>query len=139
MAYNQQQQGATSEPLKQLDAVHTVSQHTLGIVVDIFDEGGRNLAEETVRQTEDPEFRKLLSMAHELRKRYIVAAGRFNGKGISGVVCNDSEHLVVAFDVINARMDEIGSCTTVWLIKPDACVALLEKSTRLQATKSAQS
>ena len=85
---------------------------TLGIVVDLHDEGGRNLAQVTVRQTGDPELRNLIRMADALGKRYLIAAGRFNGKGIFAALCDDEQALIVAFQVVNARMDEIGSCTT---------------------------
>ena len=55
---------------------------SLGIAVDLTSEAGRKLAEEIVRQTGDEELRNLISIANALNKRYIVAAGCFNGKGI---------------------------------------------------------
>jgi len=100
---------------------------TLGIVVDLHDEEGRNLAQETIRQTKDSEFTNLISMAQALGNRYVVAAGKFNGKGIFGTFCNDDKYLVAAFQMANERMDEIGSHTTAWTIKPDTCAILLEK------------
>jgi hypothetical protein len=51
--------------------------NTLGIVVDMHNEEGRNLAQATMRQTGDPELRNLISMAQTLGKRYLVAAGKF--------------------------------------------------------------
>ncbi|NBQ68736.1 MAG: hypothetical protein EBU46_07860 [Nitrosomonadaceae bacterium] len=108
---------------------------TLGIVVDLSNMEGRNLAEETLRQTNDPELNKLITMADELGKKYIIAAGQFNGKGISSVICDDDSMLIAAFRTVNERMREIGSQTTVWLIKPDACVTLLEKAIAQRAKK----
>lgn len=107
---------------------------TLGIVVDLNDEEGRNLAQETVRNTGDLELRNLVSMAQTLGNRYLVVAGRFNGTGIIGAVCDDNEHLIVAFQEINKRLKELGSYTTAWMIKADACAALLEKAS-LQSTQ----
>ena len=103
---------------------------TFGIVVDLHDEGGRILAQETVLQTGDSELRNLVSMAQALRKKYLVAAGRFDGIGIFGAVCDDDENLIVIFQAANARLKETGSYTTAWMIKPDACAALLEKASQ---------
>jgi hypothetical protein len=103
--------------------------NTLGIVVDMHNEEGRNLAQATMRQTGDPELRNLISMAQTLGKRYLVAAGKFDGKGLSATLCDDDQTLIASFQMVNARMDEIGSRTTAWMIKPDACGALLAKST----------
>ena len=104
---------------------------TFGIVVDLHDEGGRILALETVLQTGDSELRNLVSMAQALRKKYLVAAGRFDGiGGIFGAVCDDDENLIVIFQAANARLKETGSYTTAWMIKPDACAALLEKASQ---------
>ena len=103
---------------------------TFGIVVDLHDEGGRILAQETVLQTGDSELRNLVSMAQALGKKYLVAAGRFDGIGIFGVVCDDNEGLIAAFQMANARLKETGSYTTAWMIKPDACAALLEKASQ---------
>ena len=100
---------------------------TLGIVVDLHDEGGRNLAYETVRSTGDIELRNLVSMVQTFGNRYLVVAGRFDGTGIIGAVCDDNENLISAFRMTNARMNEIGSRTTGWMIKPDACANLLGK------------
>ncbi len=108
---------------------------TLGIVADLHDEEGRNLAEETMRQTGDSEFTNLINMAQTLGKRYVVAAGKFNGRGIFGIFCDSDKHLVAAFQMANARMDEIGSRTTGWMIKPDTCVAILEKASLQSAQK----
>jgi hypothetical protein len=108
---------------------------TLGIVVDLHDEGGRNLAQVTVRQTGDPELRNLISMADALGKRYLIAAGRFNGKGIFAALCDDEQTLIASFQVANARMDEIGSSTTAWLIKPNSYGALLTKDAEQCAKK----
>ena len=107
---------------------------TLGIVVDLHNEEGRNLAQETIRRIGDLELRNLVSMAQTLGKRYLVAAGRFNGTGIIGAVCDDNESLIVAFKTANARMDKIGSHTTAWMIKPDECADLLTK-VPLQSTQ----
>ena len=98
---------------------------SMGIVVDLLDAEGRSLAQESVRQTGDSELRNLLHMAQKLGKRYLVAAGRFNNKGISATLCDDEQTLIAAFQVVNARMDEIGSRVTAWLIKPDSCGAVL--------------
>jgi len=103
---------------------------TFGIVVDLHDEGGRILAQETVLQTGDSELRNLVSMAQALGKKYLVAAGRFDGIGIFGAVCDDDENLIVIFQAANARLKETGSYTTAWMIKPDACAALLEKASQ---------
>jgi len=107
---------------------------TLGIVVDLHDAEGRNLAQETIRRTGDLEFKNLVSMAHGLEKKYIIAAGKFNGRGIFGIFCDDDDHLIAAFEMVNARMEEIGSRTTGWVIKPDACADLLGKAS-LQSTQ----
>ncbi|MEP6605767.1 MAG: hypothetical protein ABJA60_06575, partial [Nitrosospira sp.] len=72
----------------------------------------------------DSELRNLMSLARTLGKRYLIAAG-FNGKGISAIVCDDDQALITAFEMVNVRMDEIGSHGTAWLIKPDACGELL--------------
>jgi len=103
---------------------------TFGIVVDLHDEGGRILALETVLQTGNSELRNLVSMAQALGKKYLVAAGRFDGTGIFGVVCDDDENLIVIFQAANARLKETGSYTTAWMSKPDACAALLEKASQ---------
>ena len=103
---------------------------TFGIVVDLHDEGGRILALETVLQTGNSELRNLVSMAQALGKKYLVAAGRFDGIGIFGAVCDDDENLIVTFQAANVRLKEIGSPTTGWMIKPDACAALLEKASQ---------
>ena len=121
-------------PLNQTVSLDSCEMSTLGIVVDLHDEEGRNLAQETIRQTKDSEFTNLISMAQVLGNRYVVAAGKFNGKGIFGTFCNDDKYLVAAFQMANARMDEIGSRTTGWMIKPDACADLLGKAS-LQSTQ----
>lgn len=99
---------------------------TMGVVVDLHNEEGRSLAETTARQTRDPEFRNFLLLAQGLGKRYLVAAGQFNGKGIFATFCDDDTNLVLAFQMANSRMDEIGSGTTGWLVKPDTCAALIQ-------------
>jgi hypothetical protein len=101
---------------------------TLGIVADLSDEVGREFAERSVRQTNNIELRNLITMADGLNKRYIVAAGRFNGKGNFASFCGDKQTLIAAFQMANARMDEVGSCTTTWFFAPDACRALLENA-----------
>lgn len=100
----------------------------MGIVVDLHNEEGRTLAETTAKQTCDSEFRNFLLLAQGLGKRYLVAAGRFNSKGIFATFCDDDANLVLAFQMANSRMNEIGSRTTGWLIKPRECAAFLERS-----------
>lgn len=101
---------------------------TLGIIADLTNKEGRKLVDETLRQTNDPELRKLIDMVDALNIRYIVAAGSFNGQGISSVLCDDESKLIIAFHTVNSRMNEIGSRKTAWLIKPNTCKTLLEKS-----------
>lgn len=101
---------------------------TFGIVVDLSDESGRKLAEETVRRSNDSELRNLITIADGLNKRYIVAAGSFSGKGISASLCDDEQSLIAAFQMVNTRMDEIGSQTTMWMFAPDACAVMLERA-----------
>lgn len=114
---------------KELGAAQAIPQFdTFGIVADLVSEAGRRLAEETVRQTNDSELRNLIRMADALNKRYIVAAGSFNGKGISATLCEDEQTLIAAFQMVNIRMNEIGSCTTAWKVAPDACAVILEKA-----------
>lgn len=114
---------------KKLASAQAIPQFdTFGIVADLASVAGRKLAEETVRQTNDSELRNLIRMTDALNKRYIVAAGSFNGKGISASLCNDEQTLIAAFQMVNIRMDEIGSCTTAWMFAPDACRVLLEKA-----------
>lgn len=101
---------------------------TIGIVVDLHTVKGQKLAEVTARQTGDPEFANLLRMAQANKSRYLIAAGRFNGKGIFGVLCGDAQYLLDSYQLANARMNEVGSCTTAWMIEADALIkALLEK------------
>ena len=101
---------------------------TLGIVVDLRNPEGLALAQVITQQTGDPELRNLIVMARTLGTAYVVAAGRFNGKGIFGTVCDNEQHVVVAIQTANARMKEIGSRTTAWMAKPDACAVLLERA-----------
>jgi hypothetical protein len=113
---------------------HSHDADTLGIVADLRSVEGRMLVQEILKQTNDPEFRNLISMAETLNKRYIIAAGSFNGKGISSFLCDDEPTLVIAFQDINIRMDEIESNTTAWLISPNNCAILL-KEALAQSTK----
>ena len=99
--------------------------NTMGVVCDLHDREGRKFAQETLRQTGDTEFRNVLSMAKALEKRYVVAAGKFNGTGMFATLCDDSENLIVSFAMANAWINEFGPSTTGWLIKPDACATLL--------------
>lgn len=101
---------------------------TFGIVADLSDEVGRELAERTVQQTNSSELRNIITMVDGFSKRYIVAAGRFNGKEIIGSLCNDEETVSATFQMVNSRMDEVGSNTTKWICVPDACSAMLEKA-----------
>ena len=121
--------------LNQTVSLGSCEMGTLGIVVDLHDKEGRNLAQETMRQTGDSEFKNLISMAHSLGKRYVVAAGKFNGRGIFGTFCDDDKYLIAAFQMANARMDEIGSRTTGRMIKPDTCTDLLGKASLQSARK----
>ena len=115
-------------PPNQTEFFRSHDADTLGIIADLTNVEGRNLAEETVSQTGDLEFRGLIEVAQELGKKYIVAAGKFNSKGISAMLCDDDQMLTFAFKTVNERMREIGSHTTAWIIKPDACAVLLEKA-----------
>ena len=108
-------------------SLRSYEMDTLGIVADLHDEGGRDLAQETIRQTGDLELRNLVSMAQALEKRYLIAAGRFNDTGIIGAVCDDNEGLIAAYQMANARLKKTGSLTTAWMIKPEEYAALLEK------------
>ncbi len=108
---------------------------TYGIVADLSSIEGRDLVEETVCLTGDTQLQNLIEIAQAVDKKYLIVAGRFDGKGISSVICDDDSTLITAFRTINERMREIGSCTTAWLIKPDACVTLLEKAIAQRATK----
>lgn len=98
---------------------------TMGVVVDISHIDGLSLAQETAKQTKDKEFSNLLAMAQIMKKRYLIAAGRFNGKGIYGTLCDDEEHLKLSFTIANERMNEDGSVSTTWLIKPHSCAEVL--------------
>lgn len=98
---------------------------TFGIIVDLHKEEGRHLAWETAHQTGDAEFRNLLNLGQALGKRYLVAAGRFEGKGISAAFCDDDQTLIAAFQMVNKRINEMGSHVTAWLIKPDSCGAVV--------------
>jgi len=120
--------------LNQTTPIGSCEMDSLGIVVNLHDEEGCNLAQETIRQTKDLEFTNLISMAHGLGKKYVVAAGKFNGRGIFGTVCDDDKYLIAAFQIANARLKKTGSLTTAWTIKPDECAALLEKVS-LQSTQ----
>jgi hypothetical protein len=100
---------------------------TLGIVVDLHDKEGLNLAQETACQMGDPQLSNLITLARALGKRYLITAGRFNGKGITAIVCDDDQSLITAFEMVNGRMDEIGSHGTAWMIKPDACGGLMAR------------
>ncbi|SFM59127.1 hypothetical protein [Nitrosomonas communis] len=113
---------------------HSHDADTLGIVADLRSVKGRMLVQEILKQTNDPEFRNLISMADTLNKRYIIAAGSFNGRGILSVLCDDEQTLIAACQNINIRMDEIGSSTTAWLISPNNCAILL-KEALAQSTK----
>lgn len=98
---------------------------TLGILADLKHPEGLELAQASVRETGDKELRNLVIMAQALGARYVVAAGRFNGKGIFGAMCANEQDVVVSYQMANDRMDEIGSRTTAWLAKPDSLAALL--------------
>lgn len=103
---------------------------TMGIVADLRSEEGRTLAETTARQTGDSEFSNYLLLAQGLGQRYLVAAGQFNGKGLFATFCDDDANLVLAFQVANSRMREIGSGSTDWLVRPEACAALVQGALR---------
>jgi hypothetical protein len=121
---------------KAMKALNTSSQFdTLGIVADLTHSEGLNLAQTTVRETGDSELRNLLTMAQALGMRYVIAAGRFNGKGIFGAMCSNEQDVAASFQMANDRMDEIGSRTTAWLAKPDALAALLEKASGKQVER----
>ena len=104
--------------------------NTFGIVVDLHNEEGRTLADTTAKQTGDPELRNYLLLAQGLGQRYLVAAGKFNGKGIFATFCDDDANLVLAFQMANSRMGEIGSESTDWLVRPKACAALIQAALR---------
>lgn len=97
----------------------------MGVVADLSTADGLRFAKETAKITNDKEFSNLLNMALIMKKRYLVAAGRFNGKGISSIICDDEEQLKLAFHIINERMNEVGSVTTSWHIKPNSCAEML--------------
>lgn len=101
---------------------------TFEIVADLSDEVGRKLAEEIVRRTNDSELCNPITIADGLNKRYLVAAGSFSGKGISTSLCDNEQRLIAAFLMVNTRMDETGSQTTMWMFAPDACAVMLEKA-----------
>lgn len=107
---------------------NSLDMDTFGIVADLSDEVGRELAERTIQQTNSSELRNLITMADGFSKRYIVAAGRFNDKGIVGSLCDDEETVIATFQMVNSRMAEVGSNITMWICVPDACKALLEKT-----------
>ncbi|MFZ1546807.1 MAG: hypothetical protein WAT12_06860 [Candidatus Nitrotoga sp.] len=108
---------------------------TLGIVADLHDKEGFNLAQVFLRETKDPDFSALLDIAKAKGMRYVVAAGKFDGTGIVGTLCYDTEALIVSIEKVNTRMDAIGSRTTGWRVKPDACAAIFKKATQQPASK----
>lgn len=110
---------------------------TLGIVADLKSPEGLELAQATVRETGDRKLRNLLAVAQALGMRYVVAAGRFNGKGIFGAMGAGENDVVVQFQMANVHMEEIGSRTTAWMAKPHALAALLEKASGKQAGRRA--
>lgn len=98
---------------------------TLGIVVDLHDKEGRRLFDEVARLTGDQELRNLLVVASALGMRYLVAAGRFNGKGVFSAMCAEESVAILSWGSANERMNEIGSRTTAWMAKPDSLAKLL--------------
>jgi hypothetical protein len=103
------------------------SADTLGILADLEHPEGLELAQATVRETGDKDLRNLVIMAQALGTRYVVAAGRFNGKGIFGAMCANELDVAASYQMANDRMDEIGSRTTAWLAKPDSLAAALKQ------------
>jgi hypothetical protein len=77
----------------------------------------------------------LLDIANAIGMRYVVAAGRFNGTGIVGTLCDDTENLNVTIAMVNTRMDEIGSRTTRWVVMPGVCADMLKKKAQQPASK----
>ena len=133
MAHNQQHQpgrGGKNKPKQnsQFD--------TLGIIADLHDKEGLNLAQAFLRETKDSMFSALLDIANAKRMRYVVAAGKYNGTGIVGMLCGDTENLIVTIAVVNTRMDELGSRTTGWVVMPGVCADMLKKATQQQASKA---
>nr|SPS06673.1 protein of unknown function [Candidatus Nitrotoga fabula] len=133
MAHNQKHkpgQGGKNKPEQDLQF------DTLGIVADLRDKEGRNLAQAFLRETKDPEFSALLDIANAKGMRYVVAAGRFNGTGIVGSLCDDTETLNAAIAMANTRMNEIGSRTIGWVVMPGVCADMLKKATQRPASKA---
>ena len=143
MAPRRQRQPGRAGAIKQVaaaDAGHTTTDQrnsganwrsvagnadTLGIVVDLHDKDGRRLFDDVVRLTGDEELRNLLVIASTMGMRYVVAAGRFNGKGIFSAMCADESVTILSWGSANERMNEIGSRTTAWMAKPDSLAKLL--------------
>lgn len=98
---------------------------TLGIVADIQHPEGLALAQATVRETGDPELRNLLTMAQAIGMRYVIAAGRFNGKGIFGAMCANKQDIAASIQMANERMNDVGSRATAWMAKPDSLALLI--------------
>ncbi|MBN8474508.1 hypothetical protein [Sulfuritalea sp.] len=111
------------------------STDTLGLVADLHDKEGLRLVEEAVRLTGDQELRGVLELAVGLGMRYLVAAGRFDGKGIFSALCAEDSVAILSWGAANERMNEGGSRKTEWLVMPAPLMALLNKAAAQQATK----
>jgi hypothetical protein len=100
---------------------------TLGVVVDLNSDEGRNLAAETLRLTDDSDFRHLLSIARINESRYVIAAGGFNNRGLFGALCKTTDLMEMSFMAANARMDEAGVKATAWMFQPHSLADWLKE------------
>lgn len=101
---------------------------TLGIVADLNVPENLHLLKQFATKTGDKQLCNFIAIAEVLRNRFVIAAGRFDGKGLFAALCDDENQLATAFRVANARMNEIGSRTTAWTFLPESCRNLVANS-----------
>jgi hypothetical protein len=114
--------GNTVKQIRQANATRSTSNKqtpdTMGVIADLHTAEGRTLVDGVIKETGDKYFEQIVELAHGLGKRYVVAAGRFNNKGLVCCTSNEVESLRATFQMANSRMNEAGSRTTQWLIMP---------------------
>lgn len=101
---------------------------TVGVVADLNVPENLHLLKQFATKTGDKQLCSFIAMAEVLRNRFVIAAGRFDGKGLFATLCDAENQLATAFRVANARMNEIGSRTTAWTFFSESCRNLVENS-----------
>jgi hypothetical protein len=95
-----------------------MSADTVGLFIDTTSENAQDVLAEVMRCFKNADFQDAMTVAQEVKARFIIAAGRLNllSDGVFVVLAHEELEALRATTVANRRLAEAGSTATRWLV-----------------------